>query len=101
MSTEAVSGQESRFRGGQDGGSNGSYSDTPTQNGHSDGDDKAEKGDEGPPAPVGFFDHSLNAVRKEVLWKWALTTLVLMIFILAVLSICMLPPIALQPEPWN
>jgi len=88
MATENVSGQETRFRGGQDGQSNESYSDTPTQNGHSDGDDKAEKGDDGPPAPVGFFDHSLNAVRKEVFLKWGLTTVVLMTFILAVLSIC-------------
>lgn len=49
--------------------------------------DNAEKGADSPPKPVGFFDHSLNHVRKEVFWKWALTTLVLCIFILAVLSI--------------
>lgn len=98
MAEENVSGQESRFRGGQNGEMNGSYSDDPTQNsnsiegkqnGHSDEESKAEKGDEGPPTPVGFFDHSLHAVRKEVFWKWGLTTLVLMLFILGVLSICM------------
>jgi len=100
MAEENVSGQEQRFLGGQNGGPNGPYSDNPTQNGnamngnqssHSDVEDKAEKGDEGPSLiPVGFFDHSLHAVRKEVFWKWALTTLVLMCVILGVLSICML-----------
>lgn len=47
----------------------------------------SERGNEGPPKPVGFFDHSLKAVRKEIFQKWCLTTVTLMIFILAVLSI--------------
>lgn len=41
----------------------------------------------GPPKPVGFFDHSLSHVRKEIFQKWLLTTVVLMIFIMGILSI--------------
>ncbi|KAF2149036.1 hypothetical protein K461DRAFT_56610 [Myriangium duriaei CBS 260.36] len=52
------------------------------QDSHSD-----EEKDSGPPPPVHFFHSSLNAVRLEVLTKWAITTAVLMAFILAVLSI--------------
>jgi len=58
------------------------------QNGNnSDSQDSDMEKSGGPPKPVGFFDHSLNAVRKEVFWKWGLTTAVLMAFILGVLSI--------------
>lgn len=62
------------------------------QNGdNSDSNGDAEKGD-GPPAAVNFWDHSLKQVRNEVFSKWILTTVVLMIFILGVLSICQSSP---------
>lgn len=49
----------------------------------------AEKGEEqGPPQPVGFWHPALKHVRHEAMWKWLLTTVVLMCFILSVLSIC-------------
>ncbi|KAE9967742.1 hypothetical protein BLS_006216 [Venturia inaequalis] len=61
------------------------------------GDDQSEEkaqddggengGQEQPPKPVGFWDHRLHAVRMEAMRKWLYTTVVLMIFILAVLSI--------------
>lgn len=38
--------------------------------------------------PVGFWDHRLRSVRLEAFRKWGYTTVVLMIFILAVLSLC-------------
>ncbi|KAA8570618.1 hypothetical protein EYC84_000017 [Monilinia fructicola] len=37
--------------------------------------------------PWGFWDKELNAVRKEVFTKWALTTLILSAFILSILSL--------------
>lgn len=49
----------------------------------------AEKGaEQGPPQPVGFWHPALKHVRHEAMWKWLLTTVVLMCFILSVLSIC-------------
>ena len=33
-----------------------------------------EKGEEAPPAPVGFFDKRLHSTRIEVAWKWAVTS---------------------------
>jgi len=56
-------------------------------NGKVDSDGDAEKSG-GPPAAVNFFDDSLKHVRREVFSKWILTTVVLMIFIMGVLSIC-------------
>lgn len=53
----------------------------------SHGSKGSENGDGEPPKPVGFFDHSLSHVRKEIFLKWILTTVTLMIFILGVLSI--------------
>ncbi|KAK5140338.1 hypothetical protein LTR04_003049 [Oleoguttula sp. CCFEE 6159] len=50
-------------------------------------ENNAEKGGEGPPQPVGFWDHRLKHVRHEAFGKWLLTTVVLMCFILGVLSI--------------
>lgn len=41
-----------------------------------------------PPRPVGFWDHRLRSVRLEAFRKWGYTTVVLMTFILAVLSLC-------------
>lgn len=60
-------------------------SDKEDQSNASNGGD-SEKGD-GPPKPVGFFDHSLAHVRKEIFAKWCLTTVTLMVFIMAILSI--------------
>jgi hypothetical protein len=49
---------------------------------------RGEKGrHEAESRPVGFFDSSLKDVRLEVLKKWAITTLILSTFILAVLSL--------------
>lgn len=43
------------------------------------GDEDSKNGDEenieGPPLPVGFWDKSLSHVRKEVVGKWALTSM--------------------------
>lgn len=50
--------------------------------------DSENGGKEKPPQPVGFFDHSLKAVRGQVFRRWALTTVTLMTFILGILSIC-------------
>ncbi|KAL9079247.1 MAG: hypothetical protein Q9157_001865 [Trypethelium eluteriae] len=59
------------------------------QNGNSSGEDsaQAEKGDGGSLAPVGFWDSRLKHVRREAFSKWLLTTVVLMAFIMAILSI--------------
>ena len=70
MASEGVSGRE-----------------RPQENDRSGSSDN-EKGEEAPPTPVGFFHPGLDHVRREVFWKWSLTTVVLMTFILAVLSIC-------------
>ncbi|KAG8628063.1 hypothetical protein KVT40_003936 [Elsinoe batatas] len=65
----------------------------PAPNEHSDDDkhstdrDDNEKQEDGPPKPVNFTSKSLKSVRKEVYYKWALTTVVLMAFIMAVLSL--------------
>ncbi|KAL8659219.1 MAG: hypothetical protein Q9226_000557 [Calogaya cf. arnoldii] len=51
-------------------------------------DNDEEKGnDSSPPKPVGFFDSALSKVRLQVFGLWARTTLILSIFILAVLSL--------------
>ncbi|KAL9609400.1 MAG: hypothetical protein Q9167_005824 [Letrouitia subvulpina] len=51
-------------------------------------DDGGEKGNNaGPPKAVGFFSNSLATVRRQVLVLWARTTLILAVFILAVLSL--------------
>jgi hypothetical protein len=63
-------------------------SEQPQNGNNSDSQEGDTEKSGGPPQPVGFFDPSLSAVRKEVVWKWCLTTVVLMIFILGVLSIC-------------
>ena len=57
-----------------------------------DGEDKQTQSretddDEQSPKPVGFWDPSLSKVRKEVALGWARTTLILSVFILAVLSL--------------
>ncbi|KAL9097055.1 MAG: hypothetical protein Q9165_001019 [Trypethelium subeluteriae] len=59
------------------------------QNGSSSGEDgaQAEKGGGGSLAPVGFWDSRLKHVRREAFSKWLLTTVVLMAFIMAILSI--------------
>ncbi|OAL24533.1 hypothetical protein AYO22_05322 [Fonsecaea multimorphosa] len=49
--------------------------------------DEEKNSPEPPPLPIGFFDPSLKAVRKEVAMKWALTVLMLFCFILCVLSL--------------
>lgn len=57
-------------------------SDNAQQNGES------EKGKDEKPQPVGLFSPELKQVRKEIAWKWLLTTLTLMAAIMAVLSLC-------------
>ncbi|KAL4932354.1 SNG1 family protein [Aspergillus undulatus] len=39
------------------------------------------------PKPVGFFDPALKDVRKQAVFKWARTVLMLCVFILAILSL--------------
>ncbi|KAI9836382.1 MAG: hypothetical protein M1819_001411 [Sarea resinae] len=50
-------------------------------------DDGGESGEEQRPQPVGFWDPSLDVLRKEIFLKWGLTTLILCVFVLSVLSI--------------
>jgi hypothetical protein len=50
-------------------------------------DEKDSENGESEPKPVGFWDSSLNDVRKTIFRKWATTTLFLCTFILAVLSL--------------
>jgi hypothetical protein len=59
-------------------------SDNAQQNGESE---KGKDGDE-KPKPVGLFSPELKHVRREIAWKWCLTTLTLMAAIMAVLSLC-------------
>jgi hypothetical protein len=59
-------------------------SDNSQQNGESE---KGKDGDE-KPKPVGLFSPELKHVRREIAWKWCLTTLTLMAAIMAVLSLC-------------
>ncbi|OQO09312.1 hypothetical protein B0A48_04710 [Cryoendolithus antarcticus] len=54
--------------------------------GNSGGNDEDQE-KQGPPTPVGFWDSRLNAVRKEAFTKWGITTVVLMVSIMALLSI--------------
>lgn len=63
------------------------------RNQRGDGPDGVENGEskDSPPASIGFWDHRLKHVRHEVGRKWLYTTVVLMIFILSVLSICKSP----------
>lgn len=58
-------------------------SDHKQQNGDSEKDEESEK-----PKPVGLFSPELKHVRREIAWKWLLTTVILMIAIMAVLSLC-------------
>ncbi|CAD0111020.1 unnamed protein product [Aureobasidium uvarum] len=50
----------------------------------------SEKGKDGneEPKPVGLFSPELKHVRREIAWKWLLTTVILMIAIMGVLSLC-------------
>jgi len=57
-------------------------SDNAQQNGES------EKGKDEKPKPVGLFSPELKQVRREIAWKWLLTTVTLMAAIMAVLSLC-------------
>jgi hypothetical protein len=59
-------------------------SDNAQQNSESE---KGKDGDE-KPKPVGLFSPELKHVRREIAWKWCLTTLTLMAAIMAVLSLC-------------
>ncbi|PNS18828.1 hypothetical protein CAC42_5367 [Sphaceloma murrayae] len=56
------------------------------QNDNSSDSEKNVKEDS-PPTPVNFTHSGLKAVRREVYSKWLLTTVVLMAFIMAVLSL--------------
>ncbi|KAI9713541.1 MAG: hypothetical protein M1820_000923 [Bogoriella megaspora] len=87
MATTGVVGQASaRFNEAEheaEGDKTDANGSTPT----SEDNAQQEKGEGGPPAPVGFWDPSLRHVRREAFSKWVLTTIVLMISILGVLSI--------------
>lgn len=48
---------------------------------------EGESGEEKKPEPVGFFSPELNHVRSGIFKRWALTTVTLMTFILAILSV--------------
>lgn len=50
-------------------------------------DDHDKQEEEEKPKPVGFWHHSLRAVRLEAFGKWILTTTILMAFIIACLSL--------------
>jgi hypothetical protein len=59
----------------------------PSDKSQNNGDtEKGKNGDEKP--VVGIFSPQLGHVRREILWKWCLTTVTLMAFIMAILSIC-------------
>ncbi|KAL4954291.1 hypothetical protein BDW69DRAFT_163473 [Aspergillus filifer] len=49
--------------------------------------ESGEKVDANPPTPVGFWDPALKEVRKQAVFRWARTVLILCVFILAVLSL--------------
>lgn len=77
-------------------GNNGSSEDKSNEddNGEKQNDDPSGDGEETgggdpqkPITPVGFWDSRLAHVRKEAISKWALTTVILMTFILGVLAI--------------
>lgn len=60
----------------------------PTSNsneGPKEGGDQEKQG--GPPSPVGFFHPSLKHVRLEAVFKWSVTTALLMAFIIGVLGV--------------
>jgi len=59
-----------------------------TEKGENGDNSSQEQKDDEPDlkTPVGFWDHRLHHVKVEAFSKWALTTVVLMVFILAILS---------------
>lgn len=59
----------------------------PNNDSQQNGDTEKTGGDE-KPQPVGLFSPTLKHVRREIAWKWCLTTVILMAFIMAILSIC-------------
>ncbi|KAK3627717.1 hypothetical protein LTR56_019062 [Elasticomyces elasticus] len=85
--------EEHRPSGSNEGDQHGDNETSPSDEGNKDkeaeseGNKDEEQQDSGPPTPVGFWDHRLAHVRKEAITKWAITTVGLMTFILAVLSI--------------
>jgi hypothetical protein len=52
-----------------------------------DNNDRDVENEDSEPKPVGFFDHSLHQVRLTIFRKWAITTVMLCTFILAILSL--------------
>lgn len=58
-----------------------------TANGDGGSAEEGKPHGESEPTPVGFWDPSLNQVRKKAFAKWTVTTITLMAFILGVLSI--------------
>ncbi|KAK5688556.1 hypothetical protein LTS10_000534 [Elasticomyces elasticus] len=85
--------EEHRPSGSNEGDQHGDNERSPSDEGNKDkeaeseGNKDEEQQDSGPPTPVGFWDQRLAHVRKEAITKWAITTVGLMTFILAVLSI--------------
>lgn len=97
MSTTTVSGNDQGARSGyqdQPGSDNATLRERERSNEEEHDPEKGEakSGDEENPeedlkTPVGFWDKRLHHVKMEAFSKWALTTVVLMAFILSVLSI--------------
>ncbi|KAI9840450.1 MAG: hypothetical protein M1837_001606 [Sclerophora amabilis] len=54
---------------------------------YEDGGENGYKQEHAPESPVGFWDSRINHVRRKVFGLWALTTLILVVFIFGVLSL--------------
>ncbi|KAK4544956.1 hypothetical protein LTR36_003861 [Oleoguttula mirabilis] len=63
------------------------HDDKEQSNSQQDGENKDEEQQSAPQAPVGFWDPRLKHVRIEAMTKWAITTGILMVFILGILSL--------------
>ena len=60
----------------------------PSDNAQQNSESENGKDGEEKPKPVGLFSPELKHVRREIAWKWCLTTVTLMAAIMAVLSLC-------------
>lgn len=57
------------------------------ENKQEDNEQQDTEQQDSPPQPVGFWDSRLKHVRHEAFFKWTVTTVILMTFIIAVLSL--------------